>query len=67
VKYRNLRIYVRYPDCLEDMDRLSELDRECVIEGCQTVYEQMLIRRTVMKLNARRDGNYLNIIFVGLD
>jgi hypothetical protein len=44
VKYRNSRIYVRYPDCLEDLDRLSQLDREFVIEGCQTVYDNMLLR-----------------------
>jgi hypothetical protein len=60
VKYRNSRIYVRYPDCLEDMDRLSQLDREYVIEGCQTVYDNMLLRRTIMKLNARRSGEYLH-------
>jgi hypothetical protein len=59
VKYRNSRIFIRYPDCLKDLDRLSELDKEFVIEGCQTVYEQMLIRRTIMQLNARCDGNYL--------
>jgi hypothetical protein len=60
VKYRNSRIYVRYPDCLEDLDRLSQLDREFVIEGCHTVYDNMLFRRTVMKLNARRAGKYLH-------
>jgi hypothetical protein len=60
VKYCNLRIYIRYPDCFEDMERLSELDREYVMEGCQIVYEQMLIRWTVMKMNARRHSNYLH-------
>jgi hypothetical protein len=49
---------------LEDLDRLSELDKEFVIEECQTVYEQMLIRWTIMQLNARCDGNSLPILYL---